>query len=71
MNNNYKWTFKGNEIEIVRNFNYLGIVLSSGGLYIPATNTLYGKATRAMNRLFSKTKEMEVPINIMFKLLDS
>jgi len=71
LNKNYKWTFKGNEIEIVSNFNYLGIVLSSGGSYIPATNTLYGKASRAMNRLFSITKEMVVPINIMFKLFDS
>ena len=66
-----KWTYKEKEIEIVSNFNYLGIVMSSGGSLIPATNTLYGKATRAMNSLFCITKDMDVPINVMFKLFDA
>ena len=45
--------------------------MSSGGSFIPATNTLYGKATRAMNSLFCITKDMDVPINVMFKLFDA
>ena len=46
-----KWTYAGEEIEIVSSFNYLGIVLSSGGAFIKATNTLAGKALKAMNSL--------------------
>ena len=37
------------EIEIVNNFNYLGVVLSSGGSFIKATSTLSGKALKAAN----------------------
>ena len=68
---NEKWTYGGEEIEIVNSFNYLGMVLSSGGKYIKATNTLSRKALRAMNALFSITKVMQVPIKIMFNLFDA
>ena len=36
----FKWTNDGNDIEIVQNFNYLGIVFSSGGSFVPATKEL-------------------------------
>ena len=48
-----KWTYNGQEMEIVNNFNYLGIVMSSGGSFVAATNTLYGKALKAIHSLFS------------------
>ena len=38
-----------NEIEIVNNFNCLGLVLSSGGSYVKATNTFAGKSLKAIN----------------------
>lgn len=66
-----KWTYKGEDIEIVNSFNYLGIVLSSGGAFIKATNTLSGKALKAMNSLLSITKGMHLPIDIMLNLFDS
>ena len=31
LSRNENWTFAGGEIEIVNSFNYLGMVLSSGG----------------------------------------
>ena len=71
MSRHEKWTYSGEEIEIVNSFNYLGMVLSSGGTFIKATNMLAGKALKAMNALFSITKHMQVPINIMFNLFDS
>ncbi len=37
----YRWVYNNNPIEIVNNFNYLGIVVSSSGSFIQATNTLY------------------------------
>ena len=71
LNSQEKWTYADDEIEIVNSFNYLGIVLSSGGAFIKATNTLSGKALRAMNSLLSITKTMQVPINIMLNLFDT
>ena len=71
LNGQEKWAYADDEIEIVNSFNYLGIVLSSGGAFIKATNTLSGKALRAMNSLLSITKTTQVPINIMLNLFDT
>ena len=71
LSQNETWTFDNNEIEIVNNFNYLGVVLSSGGSYVKATNTLAGKALKAINSLMAITKEKEVPIDIILSLFDS
>ena len=61
----------GGEIEIVNSFNYLGIVLSNGGSYIKATNTLVGKSLKTMNALLSITKRMQVLVAFMFNRFDS
>lgn len=71
MSTKYNWTYEGKNIEIVSSFNYLGVVLSSGGSFIPATNTLSGKALRAMHSLFAMTTGLEIPIHIMFNLFDT
>ena len=68
MSRQEKWTYAGGTIEIVSSFNYLGIVLSSGGAFIKATNTLVGKPLKSMNALFAITKSIQVPIDIMFNL---
>ena len=67
---NERFTYAGGEIEIVNSFNYLGIVLSSGGSFIKATNTLVGKSLKALNALLSITKRMQVPRAVMFNLFD-
>ena len=41
------------------------------GCFHKATNTLAGKALRAMNSLLSITKSMKIPTKIMFSLFDS
>ena len=56
----------GNNIDVVNTFNYLGIVLSSGGSFIHATHTLAGKALRALSSLYRISKTMEVPVNVNF-----
>ena len=70
---NEKWTYAGDNIEIVNNFNCLGIVLSSGGSFVKAINTLVKNALKALHAQLSITKEMQVrvPVNIMFNLFDS
>ncbi len=71
LSRNETWTYAGNKLEIVKTFNYLGVVFSSGGSFIPATNTLSGKALKSMNWLFAITKGKEVPVDIMFNLFDT
>ena len=68
---NESWTYNNQDVEIVPTFNYLGIVLSSGGSFIPATKTLADKGLRAMHCLLETIKETQVPIKIMFNLFDS
>jgi hypothetical protein len=67
----YNWVNNNNALEIVNNFNYLGIVMSSSGAFIQATNTLSAKALRAMKSLFTITKSLNVPVKIMFYLYDA
>ena len=71
MSRQEKWAYAGETVEIVNSFNYLEIVLSSGGAFIKAINTLAGKALKSMNALFAITKSMQVPIDIMFNLFYS
>ena len=66
-----RWTYGNEEIVIVNNFNYLGVVLSSGGSFIKATSTLSGKALTAANSLLQITKDKEVTVDVMFGLIDS
>ena len=42
-----RWTYGNEEIEIVNNLNYLGVVLKSGGSFIKATSTLSGKSFKS------------------------
>lgn len=48
-----RWSNNGEAIAIVRSFNDLGIVLTSGGGFIQATKTLACKGIRAMDSLLS------------------
>ena len=49
----------------------VNIFHSSGGAFIKATYTLVGTALKSINALFTITKSMQVPINVMFNLFDS
>ena len=60
-----RWTYNNEEFEIGNTFNYLGVVLSSGGSFIKATSTLSGKALKAANSLLQITKDKEVLVDVM------
>ena len=66
-----RWFYNGVDIEIVNQFNYLGVVFTPGGSFIQAAKTLSGKAIRALCSLLSLTKSMEIPLNIMINLYNS
>lgn len=71
LSQNYTWSYEGKHIDVVNNFNYLGLVLSSSNSFMQALKTLSGKALQALNSLFCMTRNKEIPVNIMFNLFDS
>jgi hypothetical protein len=68
---NDNWCYNNHEIEIVKSFNYIGVVFSSGGSFMQAANTLAGKGLRSLHSLWAIVRSMTVPINIMFNLFHS
>ena len=65
-----QWVYAGKTLEIVSSFSYLGIVFTCGGSFQQATQTLVGKALRAMGSLFSITKGYDIPVKILLNLFD-
>ena len=49
------WTFKNENIEVVNDFNYLGIVFNYTGTFILNQETLAGKGLKALNVLLANT----------------
>ena len=68
---NEHWTYNNQELEIVNTFNYLGVVLSSGGSFIPAAKALADKALKSMNGLFECINSTKPPVKIKLNLFDS
>jgi len=46
-----KFMYKGNELENVKKFIYLGIVFTTGGSFTCSFETLQGQATKAIYKL--------------------
>ena len=47
--NNESWTYKGSNLEVVSNFNYLGTVFNYTGNFALNQETLVGKGLKALN----------------------
>ena len=63
MPNNTVFNFDNVEIEIVKNFTYLGIVFSTGGSFSEAQSVLSGQALKAifqMNTYLHKSTSLSV-----------
>ena len=55
--NNESWTYKGVNLEVVNNFNYLGAVFNYTGTFVLNQETLVGKGLKALNCLLFNTKK--------------
>ncbi|XP_053395382.1 uncharacterized protein LOC123523921 isoform X1 [Mercenaria mercenaria] len=66
-----QFLFKGQVLDIVNNFTYLGIVFTTGGSFKMAYDTLAGQATKAMYKLKSAlVKYPGMPIKSQLELFD-
>ncbi|KAH3788003.1 hypothetical protein DPMN_166131 [Dreissena polymorpha] len=65
------WTYNGENIEVVSDFNYLGKVFNYTGKFILNQEHLVGKALKAMNVLLCKCKEFDLRPKTMCQLFDA
>ena len=68
---NEQWTYGNTQLEIVKSFNYLGVVFDSNGLFNHNVQLLVGKALKAMGTLLYNTREFEFTPKTMLHLFDS
>ena len=69
--NKYNFLYKGNKIEIVDSYKYLGIEFRSTGSFKFTIDSLKQQASRAMYALISKIRRHNLPIDIQLELFDS
>ena len=69
---NETWLYKNNEIEIVNDFNYLGVVFNYTGSFVLNNLFIYGKALKAMNVLVANSvRKYEINPKLCLQLFDA
>ena len=68
---NESWSYNGNVIEIVEQFNYLGFVISTNGSVRKGINMLAVKARTYMGSLYSSMRGIDIPIDIKLNIFDA
>lgn len=66
LNNNYCWNYNNECIDIVDNFNYLGITLNFNGSFHKTQSVLASQSRKAMYCLLSKMKPLQLNVNTKF-----
>ena len=68
---NERWIYANEYLDIVDDFNYLGVTLNYTGSFNLNTQTLYGKGLKAMNILLSNLKKYECKPRVALQLFDA
>ena len=68
---NEKWTYGGDEIDIVNDFNYLGTVFNYTGNFALNQEYLAGKGLKALNVLIAKIKQFQFKPKTVCQLFDA
>ena len=71
LKDNEKWTYGNTTIEVVNNFNYLGVVLNYTGNFNLHHEHLKGKALKALNVLLKNCSKIKLKPKILCQLFDS
>lgn len=67
---NCSFYYNGNELEIVNDYKYLGILFSRSGSFLNAKKHIADQANRAMYSLIKKAKHLSLPIDIQIELFN-
>ena len=68
---NERWTYNNEEIDIVDNFNYLGVVFNYTGTFVLNQEKLAGKGLKALNVLVYNTKNLNLKPSVICQLFDA
>ena len=67
---NYRFTFDNTELEIVKEYKYLGIFLTSSGSFNKTKTYLAQQANKALFSLFRKTRNLNLSIDLQIELFN-
>jgi hypothetical protein len=67
---NFKFHLGGLNIEIVKDYKYLGILFSSSGSFLNARKLIASQANKAMHLLYTRIFNLDLPLDIQLKLFD-
>ena len=65
------FTVGTSKLEIVYNYDYLGVTINYNGKFNEATKNRYDKGCRSMYAMLNKIRDLNLPIDIQLKLFDS
>jgi len=68
---NYDFKYKGEKIDIVNNFKYLGVTFSCNNSFKECIVDLKAQANRAMFSLIAKSRKLQLPIDVQLELFDA
>ena len=63
-------TFGNSKMEVVFEYNYLGIIFNYNGNFTKAIKSLYDKGSKAMFSLLRKSRSLQLPIDLQLHLFD-
>ena len=69
-NDPHRWYYGNDELCIVCEFNYLGVVLNYNGRFIKHSRMVTGKALKSLNVLMSNTRQVLLSPKIACQLFD-
>ena len=66
----YKFTFNNNKVNTVDSFKYIGVYFNYNGSFIYHKKFIFSQAQKAFFALLKKSKELELPVDILLDLFD-
>jgi len=66
----YKFYIGRNEIEIVKQYKYLGVIFSANGSFLSARQQNIEQAKKAMHLLYIRANNSDLPLDLTLKLFD-
>ena len=69
--NNFEFYYKGEKLEIVDEYNYLGLLFNYNGSFIKAKKKLIEQSQKALFGVFQRIRNLCIPIDLQLKIYDS
>ena len=70
-NNNFEFKLGDNIIKITDKYKYLGVIFSRSGSFLNARKHLVEQSKKAMHLLFTRAKNLDLPLDLQLKLFDN